>query len=296
MKLSRTLKMHRTSILFALPYLLLFAVFTVLPVVMSLILSFTRYDILNPPEFAGVSNYLRLFLEDEVFLIAVRNTLLFAIITGPVGYLACLLVAWMINEFPPKLRAVLTLIFYAPSISGAVYVVWSIIFSSDAYGIANYFLTTLGLIDEPVLWLQDPTYMLGVIILVQIWLSLGTSFLTFIAGLQGVDVSLYEAGAMDGIRNRWQELWYITLPSIRPQLMFGAVMQITAAFAASDICMNLAGFPSVDYAAHTIVIHMMDYGTTRFELGIACAIATILFLLTFGTNLLVRKLPRRVGN
>ena len=293
MKLSRTLKMHRTSILFALPYLLLFAVFTVLPVVMSLILSFTRYDILNPPEFAGVSNYLRLFLEDEVFLIAVRNTLLFAIITGPVGYLACLLVAWMINEFPPKLRAVLTLIFYAPSISGAVYVVWSIIFSSDAYGIANYFLTTLGLIDEPVLWLQDPTYMLGVIILVQIWLSLGTSFLTFIAGLQGVDVSLYEAGAMDGIRNRWQELWYITLPSIRPQLMFGAVMQITAAFAASDICMNLAGFPSVDYAAHTIVIHMMDYGTTRFELGIACAIATILFLLTFGTN---RKLLRRVGN
>ena len=296
MKLSRTLKMHRTSILFALPYLLLFAVFTVLPVVMSLILSFTRYDILNPPEFAGVSNYLRLFLEDEVFLIAVRNTLLFAIITGPVGYLACLLVAWMINEFPPKLRAVLTLIFYAPSISGAVYVVWSIIFSSDAYGIANYFLTTLGIIDEPVLWLQDPTYMLGVIILVQIWLSLGTSFLTFIAGLQGVDVSLYEAGAMDGIRNRWQELWYITLPSIRPQLMFGAVMQITAAFAASDICMNLAGFPSVDYAAHTIVIHMMDYGTTRFELGIACAIATILFLLTFGTNLLVRKLLRRVGN
>lgn len=296
MKLSRTLKMHRTSILFALPYLLLFAVFTVLPVVMSLILSFTRYDILNPPEFAGVSNYLRLFLEDEVFLIAVRNTLLFAIITGPEGYLACLLVAWMINEFPPKLRAVLTLIFYAPSISGAVYVVWSIIFSSDAYGIANYFLTTLGLIDEPVLWLQDPTYMLGVIILVQIWLSLGTSFLTFIAGLQGVDVSLYEAGAMDGIRNRWQELWYITLPSIRPQLMFGAVMQITAAFAASDICMNLAGFPSVDYAAHTIVIHMMDYGTTRFELGIACAIATILFLLTFGTNLLVRKLLRRVGN
>ena len=296
MKLSRTLKMHRTSILFALPYLLLFAVFTVLPVVMSLILSFTRYDILNPPEFAGVSNYLRLFLEDEVFLIAVRNTLLFAIITGPVGYLACLLVAWMINEFPPKLRAVLTLIFYAPSISGAVYVVWSIIFSSDAYGIANYFLTTLGLIDEPVLWLQDPTYMLGVIILVQIWLSLGTSFLTFIAGLQGVDVSLYEAGAMDGIRNRWQELWYITLPSIRPQLMFGAVMQITAEFAASDICINLAGFPSVDYAAHTIVIHMMDYGTTRFELGIACAIATILFLLTFGTNLLVRKLLRRVGN
>ena len=295
MKLSRTLKMHRTSILFALPYLLLFAVFTVLPVVMSLILSFTRYDILNPPEFAGVSNYLRLFLEDEVFLIAVRNTLLFASITGPVGYLACLLVAWMINEFPPKLRAVLTLIFYAPSISGAVYVVWSIIFSSDAYGIANYFLTTLGLIDEPVLWLQDPTYMLGVIILVQIWLSLGTSFLTFIAGLQGVDVSLYEAGAMDGIRNRWQELWYITLPSIRPQLMFGAVMQITQSFAVADISINLAGNPSVNYAGATIVTHLLDYGSTRMEMGYACAIATILFLLMVGTNKLVQRVLRRVG-
>ena len=288
-------KRHRTSILFALPYLLLFAVFTILPVLMSIALSFTHYDLLNPPEFVGIGNYLRLFLEDEVFMTAVRNTLLFAVITGPVGYLACLLVAWMINEFPPKLRAVLTLIFYAPSISGAVYVVWSIIFSSDAYGIANYLLTSMAIIDEPILWLQDPKYMLGVIILVQIWLSLGTSFLTFIAGLQGVDTSLYEAGAMDGIRNRWQELWYITLPSIRPQLMFGAVLQITAAFAASDICINLAGFPSVDYAAHTIVIHMMDYGTTRFELGTACAIATILFLLTFGTNLLVRRFLRRVG-
>lgn len=296
MKGPRGWKTHRTSILFALPYLLLFTVFTILPVLMSIALSFTRYDLLNPPEFVGIQNFLRLFLEDEVFMTAVRNTLLFAIITGPVGYLACLLVAWMINEFPAKLRAVLTLIFYAPSISGAVYVVWSIIFSSDAYGIANYLLTTFGFIDEPILWLQDPRYMLGVIILVQIWLSLGTSFLTFIAGLQGVDVSLYEAGAMDGIRNRWQELWFITLPSIRPQLMFGAVMQITAAFAASDICINLAGFPSVDYAAHTMVIHMMDYGTTRFELGIACAVAAILFLMTFGTNLLVRKALRHVGN
>ena len=288
-------KSHRLAILFALPYLILFTVFTVVPVVMAFVLSFTQYDIINSPEIIGIGNYLRIFLQDEVFMISIKNTLLFAAITGPIGYLASLIVAWMINEFPPKIRALLTLIFYVPSISGATFVIWTIIFSSDAYGIVNYFLSSLGIIDDPILWLQDPKYMLGVIILVAIWCSLGTSFLAFIAGLQGVDTSLFEAGAIDGIRNRWQELWYITLPSIRPQLMFGAVMQIAGAFAMSDISTNLAGNPSVDYAAHTVVIHMMDYGTVRFEMGTACAIAVILFLITFGSNQGVHKLIRNIG-
>ena len=295
MRFLKGIKAHRVSILFALPYLALFTLFTVVPVCMSMGLSFTRYDMLNPIEPAGLTNYLRLFLEDEVFLVAIKNTLLFALITGPISFVACLLVAWMINEFPAKLRAVLTLVFYAPSISGAVYVIWSIIFSSDSYGIANHALQSIGLIQEPIAWLQDPKYMLGVIIIVQIWFSLGTSFLAFIAGLQGIDLTLYEAGAVDGIKNRWQELWFITIPAMKPQLLFGAVMQITAAFAVSDICNNLAGFPSVDYAAHTIAIHMMDYGTTRFELGIACAVATILFVLTLSTNQLVQKLIGRAG-
>ena len=239
---------------------------------------------------------MRMFLDDDVFLIALKNTLIFALVTGPISYFMCFFFAWLINELKPALRAVATLVFYAPVLSGSVFTVWQFILSPDRYGMLNGFLINLGIMQTPVSWLLDTRYIMTSLIIVQLWMSLGTGFLAFIAGLQGVDVSLYEAGAMDGIRNRWQELWYITLPSIRPQLMFGAVMQITAAFAASDICMNLAGFPSVDYAAHTIVIHMMDYGTTRFELGIACAIATILFLLTFGTNLLVRKLLRRVGN
>ena len=153
----------------------------------------------------------------------------------------------------------------------------------------------IGLVYEPIQWLQDPKYILAIVMLVQLWLSLGTSFLAFIAGLQTIDRTLYEAGAIDGIRNRWQELWFITLPSMKPQLLFGAVIQITTSFAVADVSMAFAGFPSVQYAAHTIVTHLIDYGTIRFEMGYASAIATILFLIMMTTNLIIQKLLRKVG-
>jgi multiple sugar transport system permease protein len=159
----------------------------------------------------------------------------------------------------------------------------------------NGLLLKFGFILEPIQWLKTEGYIMPIIILVQLWLSLGTGFLTFIAGLQTVDGTLYEAGAVDGIKNRWQELWYITLPSMRPQLMFGAVIQITTAFAVADVSIALAGFPSVNYAAETIVTHLIDFGTTRFEMGYASAIATVLFFIMVGTNLVVQKLLRKVG-
>ncbi|MGE5613529.1 MAG: carbohydrate ABC transporter permease [Bacillota bacterium] len=277
------------------PYMLIFFLFTAIPVAISLGISFTYFNMLEFPRFIGWQNYSRLLLGDDIFLIALKNTLLFAIITGPVSYIACFVFAWIINELPPKARALMTLIFYAPSISGNVYVIWRIVFSGDRYGFLNGFLLGTGFILEPVQWLLDEKYILAVIIVVQLWMSLGTSFLAFIAGLQTVDKSLVEAASVDGIRNRWQELWYITLPSMRPQLLFGAVMQITASFAAAEISIELAGFPSVNYAAHTVVTHLMDYGTIRFEMGYASAIATVLFSLMVGTNIVIQKLLRKVG-
>jgi len=261
----------------------------------SIAISFTYFNMLEFPRWVGWDNYARLFLEDDVFLISLKNTVLFAAITGPVSYVACFVFAWLINEFPPKLRAFMTLIFFAPSISGNIFFIWLIIFSGDAYGYANGFLMKIGLIYEPIQWLQDPTYVLAIVMLVQLWLSLGTSFLAFIAGLQTIDRTLYEAGAIDGIRNRWQELWFITLPSMKPQLLFGAVIQITTSFAVADVSMALAGFPSVQYAAHTIVTHLIDYGTIRFEMGYASSIATILFIIMMVTNLVTQKLLRKVG-
>ncbi|WP_017689720.1 sugar ABC transporter permease [Paenibacillus sp. PAMC 26794] len=289
------MKASKHSYVLLAPYMLLFLMFTVIPVVISIILSFTYFNMLEFPRFIGWQNYTRLFLEDDVFLIAIKNTLLFAIITGPISYIACFVFAWIINELTPKWRAFMTLIFYAPSISGNVYFIWLMIFSGDRYGIANGLLIKWGFLLEPIQWLKTEAYIMPILILVQLWLSLGTGFLAFIAGLQTVDRTLYEAGAVDGIKNRWQELWYITLPSMRPQLMFGAVIQLTISFAVADVSIALAGFPSVNYAAETVVTHLIDFGTTRFEMGYASAIATVLFMIMVGTNLLVQKLLRRVG-
>ncbi len=275
--------------------MIIFILFTIIPVVFSICLSFFYFNMLEFPRFVGWDNYSRLFLNDDVFMIALRNTFMFAVITGPISYLACFLFAWIINELSPKIRAIMTLIFYAPSISGNVYFIWLIVFSGDRYGYLNGFLTKIGIILEPIQWLSNEKYILTIVIIVQLWLSLGTSFLAFIAGLQTIDKTLVEAGAVDGIQNRWQELWFITLPSMRPQLLFGAVLQITASFAVADVSIALAGFPSVNYAAHTIVTHLIDYGTIRFEMGYASAIATVLFLIMVGANKLTQKLLRKVG-
>lgn len=294
-RLGSDVKKHKHAYMLIAPYFLIFLTFTVFPVLMSVCLSFTNYNMLEPPKWVGWQNFARLFVQDDIFLIALKNTLLFALITGPISYMACFLFAWLINELRPKLRAVLTLILYAPSISGNTYLIWQTLFASDSYGYANSFLIKWGMILEPIQWLQDPRFVLAILILVQLWLSLGTSFLAFIAGLQNVDRTLYEAGAIDGVRNRWQELWFITLPAMRPQLLFGAVIQITLAFSVAEISIYMIGFPSVDYAAHTIVTHLVDYGSIRFEMGYASAIATVLFTIMFATNFLTRKLLGKVG-
>ena len=294
-KLSYRLKKNRASYVMLAPYFILFTFFTIIPVAMSMGLSFTYYNMLELPQFIGWKNYIKLFLEDDIFLISLKNTLILAVITGPVSYILCLLFAWIINEFTGWLRAFLTLIFYAPSICGNAYVVWNLILSGDRYGYLNGILLKLGILDEAVQWMKTEKYVLPILVIVQLWLSLGTGFLSFIAGLQTVDKTLYEAAALDGIKNRWQELWYVTLPSMKPQLLFGAVMQITSSFAICDVSIALAGNPSVNYAGATVVTHLLDYGTVRFEMGYASAIATVLFLLMVGTNKLVQKLLGRVG-
>ncbi len=288
-------KKNKTFYFMMSPYFTLFFLFTVLPVIVSIFLSFTYYNMLQAPKYVGLDNYKRLFLDDPTFLIAFKNTLILAIITGPVSYLMAFVFAWLINELPRRIRTFMTLVFYAPSLSGAAFTIWLLIFSGDIYGWANAYFIKWGLIKEPILWLQSPKYALGILIIVQLWMSLGVGFLSFIAGLQNVDRTLYEAASIDGIRNRWQELWHITLPQMKPQLMFGAVMQITGSFGIGTLSQQLLGFPSVDYSGHTIINHLNDYGTIRYELGYASAIATILFLFMIIANKLVQKILTRVG-
>jgi multiple sugar transport system permease protein len=265
------------------------------PVVISVFYSFTYYNILESPKFVGLQNYINLLLDDDVFLTAVRNTFILAVITGPVGFIMAFIFAWFIYELPRYVRAVVTLIFYAPSLSGAVYTIWAIVFSGDAYGLINGLLLEIEAITGPILWLSDPKYMMAVVIVVTLWMSLGAGFLAFIAGLTTIDETQYEAGIMDGITNRWQELWYITLPNMKGMLLFGAVMAITQSFGIADVTTALCGFPSTDYAVHTVVNHLVDYGSLRFEMGYASAIATLLFLTMILCNALVRKMLNRVG-
>ena len=292
----RDVRDNKQLYLLLLPFCVVFLLMFVIPIAASMVLSLTYYNMFNTPKFIGLANYINLFLNDDVFFIALKNTLLFAVITGPLSYLLCFLAAWLINEMPKGLRVFLTFIFYAPSLTTSVYFVWQLIFSGDSYGIVNGLLMNLGLVSEPVQWLTDPRYNLGILIVVQLWMSLGTSFLAFIAGFQSIDASLYEAGDIDGVRNRYQELLYITLPSMKPQLLFGAVMQISASFSVSTISQELCGFPSTKYSAHTILLHMQDYGSLRYEMGYACAIAVVLFVLMFVFKKGVSLLMRRIGD
>ncbi|MFP4661082.1 MAG: carbohydrate ABC transporter permease [Halanaerobiales bacterium] len=268
---------NRVSYLFLAPFWTIFFIFTILPVFIAMYLSFTYYNMLEPPQWVGLQNYLKLFLDDEVFLVAIKNTFVFAVVTGPLSYIACLLLAWVINELRPKLRAIFTLIFYAPALTGQAYLLSRLFFDGSMYGWLNSLLLYWGIVTEPVQFLKDAKFIMPVAIVTVLWVSLGTSFLAFIGGLQGIDESLYEAGAVDGVRNRWQELWYITLPQIVPHMMFGAIMTITQSFLAAQQLIGLVGFPSTDYAARTIVTHLMDYGNIRFEMGYAATIAVVLF-------------------
>lgn len=290
------IKKNKSAYFMIMPYCLLFLLFYLIPVCISVGLSFTNFNVLEPPEFVGLRNYIDLFFADNIFLTAVKNTFIFAIITGPVGYFMALFIAWMINDIKnKKLRAFMTLLFYAPTISGQAYIIWKFIFSSDLYGIANGWLMRLGVISEPILWFEDASYCMTISIVVILWMSMGTGFLSFIAGLQNVDRSLYEAGYMDGVKNRFQELWYITLPSMKEQLLFGAVMTVTSSFAIHDQLAALAGFPSVKYCVHTVVSHLVDYGSVRLEMGYASAIATLLFVVMIACNKLIQKLLGKVG-
>lgn len=293
--LVKTCFQYRQHYIMLIPFFLIFFVFTVWPVILSVVYSFTDYTVFASPKFIGWDNFVNLFVNDDIFPIAMRNTLIFAVFTGPLSFFISMFLAWIINEMPKGIRELMTLIFYAPSISGNAFAVWLLLFDGDIYGYLNSFLLRFGIIAEPIIWLKDTRYMMMVVIIVQLWVSLGTSFLTMRAGFSTVDRSLLEAGLTDGIKNRFQELWYITLPSMTPHLLLSVILSITGAFGAEAAITVMTGFPSTGYATHTIMHHLRDYGFIRFQRGYACAIAVVLFLMCIAVNRLAQILVKRIG-
>lgn len=277
------------------PFLILFILFTVLPILASVVLSFFNFDMIKTLEFNGLDNYVRLLINDTIFMTTVKNTLVLAVITGPAGFLLAFVLAWFINDFSPFIRTLLSFMFYCPSLVGNAFFIWQVAFSSDSYGYVNSMLLSAGFIQEPIAWLSNEQYLLPIIITVQLWQSMGVSFLANISGLQNVNGELYEAGAIDGIRNRWQELWYITLPAMQHMLLFSAVMQIAGAFSISAIAVQMAGYPSVNYCVDTIVSYLSDVGGTRYEMGYASAMSVVLFAMMAISRSLIKKLIDGIG-
>ena len=289
------LNRESTSYLMMSPFLILFSVFTVIPVIVTILMSFTNYNVLEMPDFVGWQNYINLFVHDEIFIKSLSNTIVYALITGPTEYIIAFLVAWILNDMKSVMRTITTFLVYIPTISGTAYTIWKLIFDGDIYGYANSFLLSFGSIEEPIQWLTTEEYILPIIIIVQLWMSMGTGFLAMRAGFSSVDNTLYEAAAVDGIKNRFQELFYITVPAMGPHLMTAAVLQISGMFANATVSTNLVGSPSTNYAGHLIIQHLSDYSGVRYQRGYASAISVILFVMMIAMNKLVLKLINRIG-
>ncbi len=280
---SDKLKRNVTPYLFVLPYFSLFALFVAVPVVIAVILSFTNFNAIQFPEFVGIKNYIELFLQDEVFIrYVIPNTIVFAVIVGPGGYVLSFLLAWALSQITKGPRTILALIIYSPSMTAGttMAVIWKVLFSGDQLGYINNLLMQMGIITEPIIFLQSADWLLPVMIIVALWSSMGVGFLSMLAGLLNIDPSLYEAAHIDGIRNRMQEVFYITIPSIKPQMLFGAIMAIVNAFKQSAIGVQLSGAnPTPNYAGQLMVNHISDFGFTRYEMGYACAVSVVLLII-----------------
>lgn len=283
-----------TTLLLLLPYMLSFIVFIVLPVILAVVLSFTDFNSISAPSFTGFLNYIRLFTEDEVFMQKViPNTLLFSLIAGPVGYFLSFILAWMLAQIPKAPRTVLALCLYAPSLTAgvAMQVVWTAIFSGDPNGYLNAILLKMGVISEAVQWLQNGEYLMTIMIVVTIWSSMGIGFLSMLSGILNIDPQLYEAAYMDGMKNRFQEIIHVTIPSIKPQMLFGAVMAVVGTFQAGAIGVELSGSnPTPNYNGQLIINHIQDYGYIRYEMGYAAAISVVLLLLIYTISKIIGKL------
>ena len=275
-KNSKALKRDIPFIVLVAPFTVFFVIFTVIPIISALALSLTDYNLLQINHFVGLKNYTRL-------------------ITGPIGFILSFVIAWLINELGRTTRSIVTLIVYSPALAGNIFFIWQYIFSSDSRGFINNFLMQLGVIKDPIYWLTDEKYNFIIVMIVSIWMGFGTGFLSFVAGFKSLDKSFFEAAAVDGLKNRWQELYYVTFPQMGPQLMFGAVMSISSAFAVGAVNQSLTGFPSSNYSTHTILLHMTDYANNRFEMGYASAIAVVLFVLMILFKAVVNKVLSKFG-
>lgn len=278
-------KDHLLAYLFIAPFLICFFVFIVLPCLMAALLAFTSYDAIQFPKFIGFDNFIYMLTRDQVLMkYVIPNTFIFAVIVGPGGYIAQFMLAWLINKIPKSMKIIYIMAIYTPSIAGGVLisVVWTVFFNPDKLGYLNNFLINIGFITNPIAWTQEKGYLLVIMIIVTLWGSMGVGFLSLFSGMQNVDQQLYEAGEIDGISHDLQKLFYITIPSMKPQMLFSAIMAITGALNAGDIGVQLSGSnPTPDYAGQLIQNHINDFGFARMQLGYATSLSLMVLIVIY---------------
>ncbi len=268
--------------LFIAPYALIFSIFILIPVILAVILSFTNFNAIEFPKWVSFLNYITLLTSDAEFMkYVLPNTVIYAVVVGIGGYVLSFILAWALCNLSKLPRTIFALILYSPSMTTgvAMTVLWKVIFSGDQAGLLNSWLMELGIITEPIIWLTDSRFLLPIVIIIGLWSSMGIGFLSMIAGILNTDESLYEASAIDGVSNRFQEMIYITIPQMKPQMLFAAVMAIVGAFQNGAISALLVGNPSPGYASQLLVNHIEDYGFLRYEMGYAAAISVVLLLI-----------------
>ena len=267
---------------FLLPYIILFTLFIIIPILAAVGLSFTNFDTVQMPKFIGIKNYIALFTSDTVFMQKVLpNTIIYAVFVGVGGYVLSFFLAWSLSQVTKRVRTVMAIIIYSPSMTGSVMLstIFSVIFNGDESGYLNYFLLKFKFISEPVQWLQSDKYLLPIMIIVSLWSSMGVGFLAVLSGIMNVNEELYEAAYIDGVKNRFQEIIYVTIPSTKPQMLFSAVMSIVGTFSSAGVGVTLSGSnPTPNYAGQLIVTHIEDFVFLRYEMGYAAAVSVVLLI------------------
>ena len=293
-RLTRTQLETKNAYLFMTPYLLLFATCIIAPIIIAILLSFTSFNGVNAPKLVFLDNFIYLFTKDKVFIqYVLPNTLKFALIVGVGGYVLSFFMAWCLAQMPKRSRTILSIILYTPSMTMGVAmgVLWIIIFSGSDTGYLNYALISLNMINEPIEWLQNPKYLMTIMIIISLWGSLGVGFLAMLSGILNIPQDVYEAAYVDGMRNRFQEVFYITIPMMKPQMLFGAVMAVVNTFAAGSIGVSLAGSnPTPQYAGQLIINHIDDYIYNKYEFGMASAVTVILLIIILIISRIAYKL------
>jgi putative chitobiose transport system permease protein len=273
-----TKRFSLTPYLFLAPALVIISVFILYPTAAVVYYSFTEYNIVRPPEWVGLQNYERLW-RDPIFWKALSNSFLYLIVT-PTLIVLSIALAIVVNRPLPGVN-VFRALYYIPVISGtiAVGIAWRWLFDTNG-GLINGILVSLGILEQPVQWLAEPAFTLPIAMLLTIWIGLGYYMMVFLAGLQNIPEDLYDAAVIDGC-NGFQKHWYVTLPGLRPQIVFVAVISSLAAIEVfNEIFVITGGLGGILNSGVTMVFYLWRQAFRLQNAGYASAIAMVLLLIT----------------